>query len=140
MDRIARVMWACLAGLALGTVLEGCGQDRHVVSTSENDYTMVLQVTDPTVRVGDRTPVVIRVARTDNSYLQRGLLGSVTLTTSVHGVVDAPDLSFFIDNDATREYLVHAVFTASLSGVAEVRATFLDASAKVTILVSEGGF
>ena len=140
MDRIARVMWACLAGLVLGTVLEGCGQDRNVVSTSENDYTMVLQVTDPTVRVGDQIPVIVRVVRTDNSYLQRGLVGSVTITASVHGVVDASKLSFYVDDDATREYLVHVVFTANLPGVAEVRATFLDASARVDILVSEGGF
>jgi hypothetical protein len=140
MDRTGRTIRVWPVALVLAAMLQGCGHDRQVVSTSEGDYTMVLQVPDPTAQVGDRVPVVIRVARTDNSYLQRGLLGTVTLTASAHGVIDASSLSFRVDDDSTREYLVHAVFTASRSGVAEVRATFLDASAMVNILVAEGGF
>jgi hypothetical protein len=121
-------------------VLAGCAYDSQVVSTADSDYTMRLQIPDTTARVGDEVPVVIRLSRTDNSYLQRGLLGAITVTSSGHGAVDASSLTFRIDDDSTREFLAHVVFTAGVPGVAEVRATFLDATARIRILVSEGGF
>lgn len=140
MARTGRMLRAWLALAAAVAVLAGCAYDHQVVSTADSDYTMVLEMPDVNAQVGDQVPVVVRLTRTDNSSLQRGLVGVITLTSSGHGTVDAGALSFRIENDETREYLAHVVFTAGLPGVAEVRATYLDASARVRILISEGGF
>lgn len=137
---IGRTLRACLAWGAAVAVLAGCAYDSQLVSTAESDYTMLLQIPDTTARVGDQVPLVIRLARTDNSYLDRGLLGAITLTTSGHGAVDVSSVTFQVADDTTREFLAHAVFTAGLPGVAEVRATYLDATARVRILISQEGF
>ena len=140
MDSIRRSLTPCVLWVVAVAAAWSCADDHGVASTAEDDYTLVLQVADPTIQAGDRIPLIIKIARTDNSNLQRGMVGVVTLTASVHGALDAPNVGFRVEDDSTAELLVHTVFTAKQSGVAEVRASFLDATARLRILISEEVF
>jgi len=111
--------------------------DTGIGTTSENDYTLTLQVVDRFVHVGDQAPLVLRLKRTDNSNLENGLRGVILVTTSVHGQVDFANISFDVSDDTTRDLVKNIVFTAQRSGVAEVRASFLDATALIKVLISD---
>ena len=110
--------------------------DTGVGTTSEDDYTLTLQVVDRFVHVGDQAPIVLRLKRTDNSNLENGFRGVILITTSVHGQVDFASIPFNVTDDTTRDLVKNIVFTAESSGVAEVRASFLDATALIKVLIS----
>lgn len=122
--------------LAAGVFL-ACGEtDKGTGITSDEDFTLTLEVVDRFVHVGDQTPLVLRLRRTDNSNLQRNLQGVIVITVSSHGNVDLASITVSVGDDVTREFVRNLVFTAQQPGVAEVRATFLDASASVKVLIS----
>ena len=132
--RLQRAAALCL----LAYVILGCGStDTGVSSTSDADYVLALQVFDPVVQVGDQTPLILRLRHGNSDALPRGLAGIITVTTSVHGKMDAVDITFSVTDDTTDAFLANLTFTAVQPGVAEVRATYQDASAQVKILVSE---
>ncbi len=105
-------------------------------TTSENDYTLTLRVVDQAIHVGDETTLILRLRRTDYSNLPKGMQEKIVLTTSVHGSVETPSVSVAVGDDTTQEFVVTMVFTARSSGVAEVRATFHDATVQVKVLIS----
>ena len=121
---LAALFWAC------EPVDTGMG------TTSEDDFTLTLQVLDPSVHVGDQTPLLVRLKRTDNSNLQKGMRGVIVITTSVHGRVNISSISIDVPNDRTTEFVESLVFAAQTPGVAEVRASFLDATVLVKVLIS----
>ena len=107
-----------------GWLLLGCeAADTSTGITSENDFTLSLELIDQTVHVGDETVLTLRFRRTDNSNLTQGLTGEILITTSIHGRVTPARVDV-------------VVFTASRPGVADVRATFRDATALVKVLIS----
>jgi len=125
-----------LLALAASLLLACDADDRGVGTTESDDFTLVLQVPDRFIHVGDEAPITVRVRRTDNSNLARGTLGEIVLTTTAHGSVDSPNLAVDVTDDTTAEFVQTVVFTASGSGMAEVRASFLDATARVEIFIS----
>ncbi len=135
-----RVPWCYRWGIALcllAGVFWACEPvDTGVGATSENDFTLTLQVLDPSVHVGDQTPLLVRLKRTDNSNLQKGMRGVIVITTSVHGQVDISSISIDVPDDRTAEFVESLVFVAQIRGVAEVRASFLDATVLVKVLIS----
>ena len=125
--------------LATAALLASCGRmDVGTAHTAENDYTLTLQVTDRFVQVGDESLLRVKLTRTDNSNLDTGLNTAITLYTSSHGALEFGSFPVQVSDDVTPEISGHVRFTARRSGVAEVRATFLDATATVEILVSQG--
>ena len=64
-------------------------------------------------------PITLRLTRTDNSNLGRGLQGRIVLTVNASGRVDRPNVSFVVPDDTTDEIFETVVFTASRSGVAQ---------------------
>jgi hypothetical protein len=129
------------ARLGLGVAacfLISCEQvDTGTGTTDNEDYTMTLKVTDRFVHVGDETPITVSLRRTDNSNLPKGALGSILITTSVQGRVDVASLDVVVDDETTAELMRNLVFTARSPGIAEVRASFQDASALVKIQISK---
>ena len=123
--------------LAAG-VLFGCGLgDSGVGTTSDNDFTLALHVVNQSVHRNDQAIITLRLRRTDNSNLPRGMGGVIVITTSEHGSVDVSRVSFSVADDTTREFVEQIVFTAGTAGIAEVRATYVDATALVKILISK---
>ena len=104
--------------------------------TSDNDFTLTLHVVNQSVHRNDQAVITLRLKRTDNSNLQRGMGGVIVITTSEHGSVDVNRVSFAVNDDTTRELVEHIVFTAGIAGIAEVRASYVDATALVKILIS----
>ena len=131
-------MICLLAVLWVGVcLLTGCESvDTATGTTSENDFTLTLEVVDQFVHVGDQATLILRFKRTDGSNLSRGMQGSIVITTSIHGSVDARKVVINVPDDTTTEFVTNVVFTADLPGVAEVRASFLDATALVKVLIS----
>jgi len=118
-------------------VLLGCeSMDTGVGTTSNDAFTLTLQVPDKFIHMGDQAPITVRLRRTDNSNLQKGMQGMITITTSVHGRVDIASMEVLVIDDTTVEIVQTVVFTATRPGVAEIRASFLDATALIKILIS----
>ena len=130
--------WGIAAALLLtaGAFLACEPVDMGTGTTSENDYTLTLRVVDQAIHVGDETTLILGLRRTDYSNLPNGMQGKVVLTTSMHGSVEMPSVSVEVDDDITQEFVITMVFIASSPGVAEVRATFLDATVQVKVLIS----
>lgn len=130
--------WGIAAALLLtaGVFLACEPVDMGTGTTSENDYTLTLRVVDQAIHVGDETTLILRLRRTDYSNLPKGMQEKIVLTTSVHGSVETPSVSVAVGDDTTQEFVVTMVFTARSSGVAEVRATFHDATVQVKVLIS----
>ena len=123
--------------ILVASVLLSCeAVDRGVATTEEGDFTLVVQVPDGSFHVGDQAPITVRLRRTDNSNLDRGLLGTIVVTSSVHGNVDRPSVQIDVEDDTTTEVVETLVFVAARSGIAEVRVSFRDATALVKILIS----
>ncbi len=133
--RLLRSRWAALC-LTAGVLLACDAEDTSVGVTSENDFTLTLEVVDRFVHVGDEAPVTLRLKRVDNSNLQRGMGGEIVITTSAHGSVNLSNVSIEVFDDTTPIFVRNLVFTAGRPGVAEVRASFLDATAVVKVLIS----
>ena len=132
-----RLGWVLGVLLLGGALLPGCDAvDRAVDTTAYDDFTLTVEVVDRFVRLGDQTPIMVRLRRTDNSNLGKGLRGRIVITVSANGRVDQPRLDFVIADDTTRELFETVVFTGTVGGIAEVRASFLDATALVKIAVS----
>jgi len=132
-----RLGWVCGALLCGAALVAGCeGADRSLGYTSERDYALILQVPDRYLCVGDQAPITVRLRRADRSNLSRGLHGRIYLTLSAHGTVDATSLDFAVTDDVTSEVIDTVIYTAAEPGLAEIRATFLDATAKVEIVIS----
>ena len=116
--------------------LTGCEEnDFGMATTEERDFTVSLSVVDRFVHVGDQVAITLELKRTDNSNLEPGMGGEVILTTSSHGLINTPRVPLTVNNNTTNQLEQVVVFTATQSGVAEVRATFKDASALVKILI-----
>lgn len=133
--RMLSRVWATL--FLSACVLPGCeSADTGVGTTSNDDFTLTLQVPDKYIHVGDQAPITVRLRRTDNSNLQKGMERRIAITTSVHGTVDIVSMMVQVDDDTTAEIVQTVIFTARESGIAEVRASFLDATALIKILIS----
>jgi hypothetical protein len=123
--------------LSLACALLGCESTGTGLGvTASNDFTLSLQVEDRFIHVGDEAPITVRLRRTDGSNLRMGQLGAMVVTTSVHGRVDQTSVGIEIGDNTTAEVYRTLVFTAETSGIAEVRVSFLDATALVEILIS----
>lgn len=135
-------MDTCRVGIVGGLVvavaaLAACGGVGAGVRTVVGeDYTLTMEVVDQSLTVGDQTPITLRLTRTDNSNLGRGLQGRIVLTVNASGRVDRPNVSFVVPDDTTDEVFETVVFTASRSGVAQVRASFRDITTLVKISVA----
>ena len=127
---------AVLLGVALGLLAACEAVDTSVGVTQDRDFTLALEVEDQLIHVGDQTPLVLRLKRTDNSNLRRGVRGGIVITTSVHGNVDMPSVPIEVEDDTTSEFVAVLVFTAVRPGVAEVRATFEGTTVLVKLLIS----
>lgn len=118
-------------------VLLGCDEsDRSVGSTANSDFTLELAVVDRFVQIGDEVPLTVRFRRTDNSNLRPGMRGEIVITTSSHGEVSVSRIVLEITDNSTPEVVVTLVFTARFAGIAEIRASFVDASAVVEVVIS----
>lgn len=118
-------------------VLLGCDEsDRSVDSTANSDFTLELAVVDRFVQIGDEVPLTVRFRRTDNSNLRPGMRGEIVITTSSHGEVSVSRIVLEITDNSTPEVVVTLVFTARFAGIAEIRASFVDASAVVEVVIS----
>lgn len=123
-----------LLGVAL---LSACDRvDTATGTTGERDYTLTLEVVDRFVVVGDQTPLTVRLKRTDNSNLSRGLRGEIVFTVSVNGSVTPTSVPVAVTDDTTQDIYQIVVFTARQGGMAKVRASFRDATATVEIPIS----
>ena len=118
-------------------LLLGCDEtDMSVDSTADGDFTLELAVADRFVQVDDEVPVTLRFRRTDNSNLRQGILGEIVITTSSHGEVSVSRIVLEIADNSTAEVVETLVFTAKRAGIAEIRASFIDASAVVEVVIS----
>jgi hypothetical protein len=125
--------------IALSTFLALCAcstTDTGVGVTGNRDYTLTLNVKDRFIRMGDAIPVHVQLRRTDNSNLPSGLRGSILLTVTTNGGLNRETIPVSVAGAATPEVSDSIVFTGKSSGSAEVRATFLDATAKVEVVIS----
>ncbi len=119
-----------------GLALLGCDEhDLAVDQTSKDDFTLSLEVADRFVHVGDEVPIVLRFRRTDNSNLEPGMRGQITITTTAHGRVDASLVEFDITGKES-EIVRTVVFLAESPGLAEIRATIEGASVVVEVVIS----
>ena len=98
-----RIHWrgAILLCILSGVFMACESVDTGVESTLDSDYTIILQVMEQSVHVGDQTPLVLKLKRTDNSNLPNGMQGSIVITTSAHGGVDASAVPIEVGNDRT---------------------------------------
>ena len=129
---------ATAIGWALAAILLwSCGIAERGVGVTENrDYTLTLEVADGMVHIGDQTPLLVRLKRTDNSNLEKGMVGDMVITLSEHGRVDRSRVNVSVADYLTSEIVEVIVYTALRAGVAEARVSFLDATAQVKILIS----
>ena len=133
-----RINFLRICAFLIAGWIPGCSQvDKGVGFTVENDFTLSLEVVEQTIHIGDQTPLVLRLKRTDNSNLSLGMNGVILITTSTHGQVDQASVGISVANETTRDVVRNLVFTAEKSGVAEVRAVFREATASVKIMISE---
>lgn len=122
--------------VAAGAML-GCDEsDRGVNTTADNDFTLDLAVVDRFVQVDDEVPLTVRFRRTDNSNLRQGMRGEIVITTSSHGEVSVSRIVLEITDNITAEVVETLVFTARRPGIAKIRASFIDASAVVEVVIS----
>ena len=122
--------------VAAGVTL-GCDEsDRSVDSTADGDFTLELAVADRFVQVDDQVPVTLRFRRTDNTNLRQGMRGEIVITTSSHGEVSVSRIVLEITDKSTVEVVETLIFTAKRAGIAEIRASFIDASAVVEVVIS----
>jgi len=125
------------AMLSLACVLLGCESTGTGLGvTASNDFTLSLQVQDRFIHIGDQAPITVRLRRTDGSNLRMGQLGTMVVTTSTHGHVEQASVGIEIGDNMTAEVYKTLVFNAETSGIAEVRVSFLDATAVIEILIS----
>ena len=117
--------------------LLGCEPvDKSTGTTAHDDYVLSVEVADRLIHVGDQTLLILKLRRVDNSNLARGMQGVIVITTSVHGAVNAPEVAVAVADEQTAEVVYNVVFTAQRPGIAEVRASFRDATALVKVLIS----
>ncbi len=110
--------------------------DTGVGVTGNRDYTLTVSVKDRFIRVGDAVPVYVQLRRTDNSNLPSGLRGTILLTATANGGLNRESIPVSVTGAATPEVSDTILFTGKGSGSAEVRAIFLDATAKVEVVIS----
>ena len=123
--------------LTLALALCGCSEtDTGVGVTSSQDYTLAVSVRDRFIRVDDVLPVRVQLRRTDNSNLPQGLKGSILLTATANGALGRDSIAVNVTGATVPEVSENVAFTGKSPGSAEVRATFLDATAKVEIVIS----
>lgn len=137
MKRLGTCGWLALLAL----LLIGCeATDMGTATTQEADFTIEVTARNRFVNVGDQLPIVVRLWRTDQSNLDEGSLGEILLTSSVQGGFAQGVIPIQISDAATTQFAQAVVFTARQSGVAEIRATFLDATARAEIIISSTDF
>lgn len=129
-------MRAAIWSLGLCALLACEPADKSTGTTAHDDYALSVEVADRLIHVGDQTLLTLKLRRVDQSNLARGLQAVIVLTTSVHGTVNTPEVAVSVPDEQTAELVYHVVFTAQRAGIAEVRATFLDATALVKVLIS----
>jgi hypothetical protein len=122
--------------LAVGALLSCEAVDRGMATTEEGDFTLEVQVPDDSFHVGDEVPITVRLRREDKSNLDRGVLGTVIVTSSVHGSVDRSEVQIDVEDDTTKVAVKTLIFVAARPGVAEVRVSFKGATVLVKILIS----
>lgn len=110
--------------------------DTGVGVTGNRDYTLTLTVKDRFIRVGDTVPLHVQLRRTDNSNLPAGLRGSILLTATANGGLSREAIPVNVTGATTPEVSDNVLFTGRGSGSAEVRAIFLDAVARVEVVIS----
>ena len=110
--------------------------DKSTGITGDHDFALTLEVVDRLVHVGDQALITLKLRRVDNSNLERGMRGVVSITTSGHGTVNIFEVNIEVSDEQTTQVVRHLVFTARRPGIAEVRASFLDATALVKVLIS----
>jgi len=126
-----------LLAAVLGACLAACGEsDLGTASTGDNDFTVSLRVEDRFVHVGDQIPLLLSLERTDGSNLDEGLREPLLVTTTAHGSVNLPELEVHVGGPTTARFTRHLLFNASRPGVAELRAVFRDAEARVEVVIS----
>ena len=129
----SKMAMVCVTAAAL----LGCDQaDRSVDVTADRDFTLELAVVDRFVHIGDEVAITLRFRRTDNTNLQQGMSGEIAITTTSHGEASVSRIVLEIANDSTAEVVETLVFTASRPGIAEIRASFIDATAVVEVVIS----
>lgn len=117
--------------------LLGCEPvDKSMGTTGNNDFELSAEVADRLIHVGDQTLLTLKLKRVDQSNLARGLQAVMVITTSVHGVVNTPEVLVSVPDEQTAELVYNVVFTARQPGIAEVRASFRDATVLVKVLIS----
>ena len=123
--------------LALSLLLAACGEsDLGTAATGDNDYTLSLQVEDRFVHVGDQIPLLLSLERTDGSNLDEGMREPLLVTATAHGSVNLPEVAVRADGPTTVRFTQPLVFNAARPGIAEVRAVFRDAEARVELVIS----
>jgi len=125
--------------LVLSIALATCAcstTDTGVGLTGSRDYTLTVSVKGRFIRVGDAIPVSVQLRRTDNSNLPPGLKGSILLTATANAEVDRRTLPVNVTGSSTPDVSDVVIFTGKSPGSAEVRATFLDATASVEVVIS----
>ena len=131
------IRWAKTAvWLAAALALACDSVDSGTGTTADHDYTITLEVKDRFIHVGDQIPLTVRLKRTDNSNLPKNLRGGMVFTTTVHGQVELQRVDLAVGDDTTAEWVRVLVFTAQRPGFAQVRATFLGATAQVEVQIS----
>ena len=122
--------------VAAGVLLSCDESARSVGSTADSDFTLELAVVDRFVQIGDEVPLTVRFRRTDNTNLRQGMRGEIVITTSSHGDVSVSRIVLEITDNSTAEVVETLVFTARRPGIAQIRASFIDASAVVEVVIS----
>ena len=110
--------------------------DRSGDVTADRDFTLELAVVDRFVQIDDEVAVTLRFRRTDNSNLTQGMSGEIVITTTSHGEVSKSRIVLDITDNSTAQVVETLVFTARRPGIAEIRASFIDASAVVEVVIS----
>ena len=127
--------------LILLALLAGCQTtDMGTATTKEADFTVEVSVKGRFIHTGDQLPVVIQLRRTDRSNLETGNLGEILLTSSAQGSLSQTSIPIQIADEATTEFVKVVVFNAQQAGLAQVRGTFLDATAQIEIVISDTNF
>ncbi|MBI2505633.1 MAG: hypothetical protein HYW07_20665 [Candidatus Latescibacteria bacterium] len=129
-------MRAAILLLGLCSLLACEPVDQSTGTTAHDDFELSVEVADRLIHVGDQTLLTLKLKRVDQSNLARGLQAVIVITTSVHGVVNTPEVLVSVPDEQTAELVYNVVFTARQPGIAEVRASFRDATALVKVLIS----
>lgn len=129
-------MRAVILSLGLCALLACEAVDKSAGTTAHDDFELSAEVADRLIHVGDQTLLTLKLKRVDQSNLARGMQAVIVITTSVHGVVNTPQVLVSVADEQTAELVYNVVFTAQQPGIAEVRASFRDATALVKVLIS----